>query len=1201
MNTSASLQLTAILKMSLPKGKNRRSTHIFPMNTSMKNSSGKLFYALLAFASCFCASSSWAANTNNNIVAGAADLGITTTATYTTANPTTTTDITFAAATTYANAGSLLLNNATLSVGTLNDLNATAITINGNKLLTLNTAANSVSGTAADLLYVASGGNLTINDSAGISFVPTGSVHNLGTLNLGTTPLTIAATKTLSFTGVGATTVGGNIATTTGAVTVNNAGGSVTLSGNNTYSGNTTLTAGQLNINSNTAIGTGTLALTSGIIDNTSGSDVGLTTANAISVISSITFGFGGTGNLNLGAGTISAPGNVIAYLMGTSGKTLTVGNLSNTLSGSGDSNGFYAMPGSNSTVSIGTYNIQTAGIAGVIYLKGNANIAVTGGIAPTVTGAGLVYNRAGTLTLSGTSTYTGLTTLNGGSFILDATGGTATLPSSNLFTLGGGNFTFKGYATGSTQTLGNMTLNAGASSLGVVGGTSGTTTLALGTMTDTTNNAMLNIVLSGTGPSVTTTTTNTNGIFGTRGAITVTVGTTTEFAMSGASGTNPITQYTTQTPFTGTTTGTVTNYSVTGSQVLSTVASTPNSVKIVANADSQSLNLGANTMKITSGGILFTGSNTGYEIKGTNAAALSSATNASAADLIIHNFGTGGLKISAVIANGGTGAQTLSLDGPGVTTLSGVNTYTGVTYVGGGAVLSIGANDGLGLKTTGAGLYLNKATLQATGTFALDNSGASSRPLYLGADGGTFDVTGNNTLTVSGVITNTSSSNTGSLTKTGTGTLLLSAADTYTGGFTYIQNGTLQIGGASGAIDTKNIVVIGSGTNSGKLVLGDASNTRNVTVAGLTTQGSGSSNAVVGANASNSTLTYTGNAAVPTTYSGSLGGNGSNENNLDLTVTAGQLTLTGASTFTGKTLVSLSGGVLVLGNNLALQNSAIDTSGAGTITLTGSTTPTFGGLVDGTGQHALASVITSGYSAVTGITLNPGIGVSNTYSGVIANGASGMTLTKTGAGTQTLSGANTYTGATTVSTGTLLLSAGDINSSSGIRGHIHEQLGRGIHQEPDAGRRGSCERFGSLHPKFADHYGQSDCLHDGCTRRDIPGERRQPRADAFRDRGRELYAVLGFRDNRRVHLDDSRRRSVDTRHSRELQRLCRREILHVHQLERAAERGSRAGHLGVARLQPDNGDGLPSAFIPRAVICWGQCHPLRHPRSGKA
>ena len=66
-------------------------------------------------------------------------------------------------------------------------------------------------------------------------------------------------------------------------------------------------------------------------------------------------------------------------------------------------------------------------------------------------------------------------------------------------------------------------------------------------------------------------------------------------------------------------------------------------------------------------------------------------------------------------------------------------------------------------------------------------------------------------------------------------------------------------------------------------------------------------------------------------------------------------------------------------------------------------------------------------------------IGVNNgsgTFSGTIL---SGLSLTKAGAGAETLSGANTYTGGTTISGGTLQLgngtpgNDGSINNSSGI------------------------------------------------------------------------------------------------------------------------------------------------------------------------
>lgn len=169
----------------------------------------------------------------------------------------------------------------------------------------------------------------------------------------------------------------------------------------------------------------------------------------------------------------------------------------------------------------------------------------------------------------------------------------------------------------------------------------------------------------------------------------------------------------------------------------------------------------------------------------------------------------------------------------------------------------------------------------------------------------------------------------------------------------------------------------------------------------------------------------YTGSASK--TFTGVVTGTGG------LTTSgSGGLTLAAANTFSGATTVSA--GTLTLSNNLALQNSTLNTAGAGAVTLSGATTPTLGGL---TGSTDLASVITSGYGNVTAITLNSASGASNAYSGVIADGDTGMTLTKTGAGTQTLSGVNTYTGATTLNAGTLIVDGTTSASAFTVNGGV--------------------------------------------------------------------------------------------------------------------------------------------------------------------
>ena len=156
----------------------------------------------------------------------------------------------------------------------------------------------------------------------------------------------------------------------------------------------------------------------------------------------------------------------------------------------------------------------------------------------------------------------------------------------------------------------------------------------------------------------------------------------------------------------------------------------------------------------------------------------------------------------------------------------------------------------------------------------------------------------------------------------------------------------------------------------------------------------------------------------------------------------AGTLILSAANTFTGATTVSA--GNLELSNALALQNSAINTSASivGTtsagLVLTGVTSPTFGGL---TGNKALASLFdtdSGNYGLVTNVTLKPVTGTDYTFTGVIADGAAGMTLTKSGPGRQVLGVANSYTGGTIMNAGTLnygnasALSSGPITFTGG-------------------------------------------------------------------------------------------------------------------------------------------------------------------------
>ena len=142
-------------------------------------------------------------------------------------------------------------------------------------------------------------------------------------------------------------------------------------------------------------------------------------------------------------------------------------------------------------------------------------------------------------------------------------------------------------------------------------------------------------------------------------------------------------------------------------------------------------------------------------------------------------------------------------------------------------------------------------------------------------------------------------------------------------------------------------------------------------------------------------------------------------------------LILGGANTYTGVTTIEGNNTSLKvsLTNGLALQDSTLDYSNYGASLQFGSgttnvTAATFGGL-NGTQNLAL----TNSGSGGGAVTLTVGVdGDSTAYSGVLS-GTGGLTFS--GTGTLTLAGLNTYTGATTVSNGTLLINGSSASGSA--------------------------------------------------------------------------------------------------------------------------------------------------------------------------
>ena len=183
-----------------------------------------------------------------------------------------------------------------------------------------------------------------------------------------------------------------------------------------------------------------------------------------------------------------------------------------------------------------------------------------------------------------------------------------------------------------------------------------------------------------------------------------------------------------------------------------------------------------------------------------------------------------------------------------------------------------------------------------------------ATRSITLSAGTATFDTQGNQ-ISVAGII-----SGSGAMTKAGTGTLILSNSNTYTG-VTKISSGTLQLGNGS-ALAGSTVDLSGTG----KLSFG-TQNT--VTFGGL--QGPASSSLALNDTLGDPVALTVGANNNNTTFAGSLTGDGG------LTKTgSGALTLSGSNSFTGA--VGINAGTLGLSNTAALAGGGTISFGGGTL-----------------------------------------------------------------------------------------------------------------------------------------------------------------------------------------------------------------------------------------------------------------------------
>ena len=274
-----------------------------------------------------------------------------------------------------------------------------------------------------------------------------------------------------------------------------------------------------------------------------------------------------------------------------------------------------------------------------------------------------------------------------------------------------------------------------------------------------------------------------------------------------------------------------------------------------------------------------------------------------------------------------------------------------------------------------------------------------------------TFDSTLNYTLTGAGILS-------GSVTKNGTGTVTLTGPNTYTGG-TSVNAGMLVLKAPSNA---------SWGLPAGSKTIA-ADSTMKVDFSPQTTKFMATNLGSTVVNAGGVLDLYS------TTYDLSSwhlvsGWNASGSGIIRVTGPGAISCWTGATNalagFTG--LLDIQEGQFAVNINTgATLGGTLDVN----VSSIGKLDMRTGNFVIDSLDGAAGSQIIKSYTTTDNLTVGSNNG-SGTFAGTVTNGSGTTTFTKTGTGTQTLSGANTYTGITTINGGTLALGGGSALADTG-------------------------------------------------------------------------------------------------------------------------------------------------------------------------
>ena len=841
-----------------------------------------------------------------------------------------------------------------------------------------------------------------------------------------------------------------------------------------TAQGQLIVNGGTLNLFTNTdirfsagnGVGASVVTLSGGAITGYNGNNIG-SGLSASSVVDLMQANVAGNNTFNLDGGTLTINQIITAQNAGTAAFNFNGG----TLRAAGSSANFVDLGGGAQTA------VVKAG--GAVIDSNGFSVTAVQALIDGGTGGGLSKLGTGTLNLSGTNTYTGTTSVTAGTLALTGTGSINN--SGSVIVNGSGAKFLQTSSTASTTaitltqgtvdgtgTVGNVTVGPGTG--GVVSNGNGTTAQLTATSLTFLGAGALNLRITGGATTATAAIVVTNGLTtsGSPGSVLVSLTPTSPLVLGS---TYNLVGYGT------TATGNATDFVYAGNtaRITGTFGNSSNFITLTVNGDTPKWTGLDNSSWVVGA----TGANDNWKLVTAN-----TATDYIEGDIVLFDdsaTGTTSVTINSVLnpastsfnnsaldytisGTGGIASGILTKDGTSKVLVTTTNTTTGIISINAGTLqLGDGTTDGS---------FANASSITNNGTLAYNVTGTQT---YAGVISGTGGVVKDGSGTVIHGGANTYSG--GTAINGGTLQITTTAGAANTGVFN-LNGGTFQVNLGTGAdFNYAPTVILISTSTLGNAAAGALNNTNGQINFTGTVNGNG--NVLNVANTGLARLYLNGtlnNVSQINVQSGAAGfemNNGNNRGAAPVSIANGaalwfagnngnpitnNLTFNGGNGINGGGALYYEGGTpnpAALTGNITLDGgiTGIGSDFADNITLSGVISGAGGLTKLGTGTYRLTGTNTyTGATTISAGTLQIGNGTTDgsiTASSNITNNAALVfnlignhtyatpiagtgALTKSGAGTLTLSGTNTYTGVTTVNTGGMLALTGANTLSTG-------------------------------------------------------------------------------------------------------------------------------------------------------------------------